>query len=274
MAVAAGKMELKVCRDAASLAAEAADRIMAAAKAAIAKSGRFTLVLSGGSTPERTYQLLAQPQRRSQIDWSRTWLFFGDERCVPSDDPRSNFHLANGALLKPANVPADHVLEINATMGTPANCASQYELVLKEFFKFGASSTQSGNAFDFPSFDVILLGLGDDGHTASLFPGKPSLDEKKCWITWSPPGVLPPPVDRITFTFPLINAAQEVMFLVAGAGKAAIVRDVLEGPADFHKHPSTGVRPDDGKLTWLLDEAAAGMLKRERGASTAAKKDL
>ena len=263
MAASAGKMEVKVCRDAASLAAEDAQRIIAAAKAAIADRGRFTLVLSGGSTPQKMYEILAQPAQRSQIDWSRTWLFFGDERCVPHDDPRSNFHLANEALLKPAGINPDHVLPIPTEPGTPAQCAAQYELSLQRFFDFTIPADRSGRNSGFPQFDVILLGLGDDGHTASLFPGKPTLDEKNAWVTWSPPGVLPPPVDRVTFTLGLINSATEVMFLVAGSGKSAIVRDVLEGPADVHKHPSSGVKPEAGKLTWLLDEAAAGLLSRK-----------
>jgi 6-phosphogluconolactonase len=244
--------EIVVVADADALAAEAARRIVAAATAAIAARGRFTLVLSGGSTPERTYKLLAKPEWRSQIDWLRTWLFFGDERCVPYDDSRSNYHLASESLLKPAQIAADRVIAVRTDGGTPAECAADYESQLKRFF--GGANVHP------PQFDLILLGLGDDGHTASLFPGKPSLDESSVWVTSSPPGVLPPPVDRVTLTFPVLNSAREAMFLVSGAGKATIVREVLEGTCDVQQHPSRGVRPKDGIVTWLLDNAAASKL--------------
>jgi len=257
MSVAAGQTEIVVCPDAAALAAEAADRIVAAAREAISHSGRFTLVLSGGSTPERTYTLLAQSPRREQIDWSRAWLFFGDERFVPHDDPRSNYHMAQQSLLKPAAIDPTHVLAISTNLETPAQCAAQYESSLRHFFDLDADNS-------FPEFDLVLLGLGDDGHTASLFPGKPSLDEKRTWITWSPPGTLPPPVERITFTLPLINPAREGVPLVSGAAKAAVVQEIREGPPDLHKRPASGVRPA-GKLTWLVDESAAKLLSRERG---------
>jgi 6-phosphogluconolactonase len=262
MSVAAGRVEIVVCSDATALAAAAADRIIAAAHAAIAQRGRFTLALSGGSTPERTYKLLGQNPRIGQIDWSRTWLFFGDERCVPHGDPRSNFHLASESLLKPAGIAPDHVFAIPTASRSPVQSAADYESLLRKFFD-SSTTHQAENLHKFPSFDLILLGLGDDGHTASLFPGKPTLEEHEVCITWSPPGVLSPPVDRVTFTFPLINAAQEVMFLVSGAAKATIVHEVLDAPPDVHKHPASGVRPTDGKLTWLLDVPAASLLKRK-----------
>jgi 6-phosphogluconolactonase len=255
--------EIVVCHDAKALAEEAAERIIAEAQSAISVRGRFTLVLSGGSTPQRTYQLLAQPERRSKIDWSKTWLFFGDERCVPFDDPRSNFRMAAEALLKPLRIAADHVLAVPVEGGSPAQCAAEYERRLRKFF-----GAPAGDGF--PHFDSILLGLGDDGHTASLFPGKPALGETEAWVAWSPPSVLPPPVDRVTLTFPVLNAAREVMFLVAGEKKAPVVREILEDRSDDHVHPAVGVKPTDGNLTWLLDEAAAKLLRQKRGANPAA----
>jgi 6-phosphogluconolactonase len=256
MSVAAGQTEVVVCPDAAALAAQAADRIVAAASKAVSHSGRFTLVLSGGSTPERTYALLAQSPRREQIDWSRTWLFFGDERFVPHDDPRSNYHMAEQSLLEPAAIDPTHVLAIPTGSGKPVDSATRYELELREHFDLHPAS-------DPPQFNLVLLGLGDDGHTASLFPSKPSLDEQQAWVTWTPPGTLPPPVDRITFTFPLINSAREVMFLVSGAAKAEVLHEIFEGPPDVHKRPASGVRPA-GKLTWLIDEPAARLINRLR----------
>jgi 6-phosphogluconolactonase len=254
--------EMVVCRNAEALAEEAARRIAASAQSAIAVRGEFTLVLSGGSTPAKTYQHLAHPEKRSEIDREKTWFFFGDERCVPHDDLRSNFHLAAKSLFEPAKIKEERILAVPTDVGSPAQCAAKYESTLKAFFNRSHGIAGSGDSpsAGFPQFDLILLGLGDDGHTASLFPGKPTLREAQAWVTWSPPGVLPPPVDRVTFTFPTINAAREVMFLVAGAGKAAVVREVLDGTADIAVHPASGVRPVNGKLVWLLDEAAASAL--------------
>jgi 6-phosphogluconolactonase len=198
---------------------------------------------------------LAQSPRRKQIDWSHTWLFFGDERFVPHDDQRSNYRMAQQSLLKPAAIDPAHVLAIPTNFETPAHCAAQYASSLSKFFNRDAAKA-------LPEFDLVLLGLGDDGHTASLFPGEPSLDEQRAWITSSPPGTLPPPVDRITFTFPLINRARQVMFLVSGAAKAEVLQKILEGPTDVHTHPASGVRPAE-KLTWLVDEPAAEQLNRK-----------
>ncbi|MCC7085642.1 MAG: 6-phosphogluconolactonase [Pirellulales bacterium] len=248
----AQQREIVMVADADALAAEAARRIVVAANSAIAARGRFSMALSGGSTPERTYKLLAQPDWRSRIDWMRTWLFFGDERCVPHNDSRSNYHLARESLLKPAKIAADRVEAVRTDLATPALCAADYELRLKRLFE--EPNRQPAR------LDLILLGLGDDGHTASLFPGKPSLAETKAWVTWSPPGVLPPPVDRVTLTFPVINSAREAMFLVSGARKATIVHEVLKGRSDIEKLPSMGVRPINGKLVWLLDKPAASKL--------------
>jgi 6-phosphogluconolactonase len=235
------------------LAARAADRIISAAGDAIRARGRFTLALSGGSTPEKTYGLLASPERSTKLDWSRIYLFFGDDRFVPHDDPRSNCEMATRSLLSKAPIEANHVFKIPTDAASPAEAATKYAQTLATFFGVPADGP-------LPAFDLILLGLGDDGHTASLFPGKPALDEKKAWLAASPPGVLPPPVDRVTFTFPMLNAARAVLFLVGGAGKATVVKSVLEGGATPDKAPAAGVRPTNGKLTWMLDEAAAAQL--------------
>lgn len=165
-------------------------------------------------------------------------------------------------LFKPAGIAADRVLAVATDSRTPAQSATDYEAILRKFFSAG-NAPAAEKSRQFPQFDLVLLGLGDDGHTASLFPGKPTLDERLAWVTWSPPGVLPPPVDRVTFTFPLINAAREIMFLVSGAAKATIVHEVLDARPNVHLHPSSGVQPTDGKLTWLLDVPAAGLLKRK-----------
>jgi 6-phosphogluconolactonase len=256
MTTAASNREIVVCHDPAALAEQAADRIIAAASESIAARGQFTLALSGGSTPERLYKLLAAERRRTKIDWQRTWLSFGDERFVPHTNERSNYRVAAEALLKPAQIPSDHVFAVPVDCPTPADAAAEYEKQLRAFFGESAAN-------QFPQFDLILLGLGDDGHTASLFPGKPALNEKTAWVTWSPPGALPPPVDRVTFTFPVLNAARQVMFLVAGTGKSQIVREILENSPNPQRHPASGVKPQHGKLVWMLDEAAASALTRK-----------
>lgn len=234
-----------------ALAAAAVERILAAAAAAVRDRGRFTLALAGGSTPERAYALLAQPANAARLDWARALMFMGDERLVPLDDPRSNYAMAHRSLLAHVPLPPANVFAVPVQLGHAA--AGAYAATLAEKLAVPAGGPP-------PRFDVILLGLGDDGHTASLFPGKPALDEHTAWIVASPPGVLPPPVDRVTFTFPVLNAARQVIFLVAGAAKAAMLREVLEGRPAVRERPAAGVAPAEGELVWLVDEPAAAQL--------------
>jgi 6-phosphogluconolactonase len=244
-----------ICKDGDELAARAADLIVRAARVATRARGRATLALAGGSTPKATYGLLAQPARRSRVDWARTFLFFGDERFVQPGDPSSNFSMVQRTLLAPAAVPAGHVFAVPTRLGTAAAAAAAYETALAEAFG-------TGDATGPPRFDLILLGLGEDGHTASLFPGAASLGVTDRWVTATPPGALPPPVERVTLTFPVLNAARAVVFLVSGANKAEALRDVLEGRPSREQRPAAAVRPVEGTLTWLVDEAAAGRLTR------------
>lgn len=253
--------ELIVCPDADSMAATAAERILGSMNEAVGARGRCTLALAGGSTPEKTYALLAAPDRSAHMDWTRTFLFFGDERFVAPDDPRSNFHMVRRALLDPILLPPGCVHPIPTSMPSPAAAALAYAKELATFFGWRSDGEP-------PRFDLVLLGLGDDGHTASLFPGAAALHEDRAWVTWSPPGTLPPPVDRVTMTFPMLNAARHVLFLVAGANKAEPLRDVLQGEAPVEKRPAAGVRPADGTLTWLVDEAAARLLTEEGGSTS------
>jgi 6-phosphogluconolactonase len=244
--------DVKVYQDADALAAKAALAVARAASEAIRHRGRFTLVLAGGSTPRKAYQLLAAGEGENSIDWSRVQLFFGDERHVPHGDERSNYRMVHEALLAVAPIAGDQVLAVDTSLPTAADSARDYSEQVARFF---AQPTGT-----FPVFDLILLGLGDDGHTASLFPGAAALAVDDRIATWSPPGVLPPPVDRITLTYPVLNSAREVLFLVAGANKADALRDVLSGHANPAQRPAAGVRVLDGRLTWLVDQAAAGKL--------------
>jgi 6-phosphogluconolactonase len=245
---------IEIVADADVLARTAADRIARAARESVDRCGRFTLVLTGGSTPEKTYVCLASPERSGAVDWSRTYLFFGDERFVPPEDPASNFGMARRSLLAHVPVPAAHIFPMTTSATSAREAAEQYARDLAHFCGLPAHSSPS------PCFDLVLLGLGDDGHTASLFPGKPALNESEKWVTWSPPGRLPPPVDRITLTFPVFNAARQVLFLVSGERKADVLKEVLEEKPPRDKYPAAGVSPLSGTVTWLLDAAAASRL--------------
>lgn len=246
-----------ICKDGDDLAAHAADLIVQAAQTATRARGRAMLALAGGSTPKKTYGALAQPGHRIRIDWVRMFLFLGDERFVPPDDPSSNFAMVRQALLAPLPAFAGHAFPVPTHLETAAAAAAAYAATLAEEFGIGDRGGP-------PRFDLILLGLGEDGHTASLFPGAASLSVTDRWVAATPPGALPPPVERITLTFPVLNAAREIVFLVSGQNKAAALRDVLEGNPGRAQRPAVGVRPADGTLTWLVDEAAASGLKRSR----------
>jgi 6-phosphogluconolactonase len=250
--------ELVICKDSDALAERAAEVAVGAAREAIRQRGTFTLVLSGGSTPEKTYRLLAEPERLTAAEWAKVSIFFGDERCVAADDPSSNFGMARRALLERVPVPLSNVFPMAMGETSPSACADAYGGSLARFF------ATEPDRFPLPRFDLVLLGLGDDGHTASLFPGKPALDVADRWVTWSPPGILPPPVDRITLTFPVLNAARQVLFLVAGEKKANVLREILEDDPPREKYPAAGIRPVGGRLSWIVDEPAASRLARRR----------
>jgi len=228
------------------LAARAVELTVAAAAEAIAARGRFTLSLTGGSTPEKAYTILAA----AKIDWSKTFLFTEDERDVPIDDPRSNFGLARRTLLDRIDIPAGNLFPMVTKPGDPSAAANEYIDTLRRMFP--------GEAI--PLFDMIHLGMGDDGHTASLFPGHPSVHVTDRWVVAGPPGTLPPPVDRVTYTLPLINAARQVLFLVTGDKKAQTVHEILDEASPVDLHPAVGVDPSNGTVTWLLDDGAASKL--------------
>lgn len=248
--------DIQVFSDQAALSVHAADLFVQAAREAVAARGRFTVALTGGSSPHKTYELLAQAPRSAQIDWANVFVFLGDERFVAYDDERSNYGMCRRLLLDHVPVPPAQVLPIPTDTATVSEAASVYAETLARVFGLPVDGTP-------PALDLILLGMGDDGHCASLFPGMPTLHVTDRWVVSSPPGTLPPPVDRITCTFPVLNAARQVVFLVNGEKKAAAVRDIFEGGAGTDKHPSAGVQPTSGTLTWLLDEAAASLLAKK-----------
>jgi 6-phosphogluconolactonase len=248
-----------VLQDPASLALAAAQAFVRAAADAISATGRFAVALSGGSTPAPLYSLLAAAPFRSKVDWPRVHVFFSDERCVPPDDPASNYGLAHGALLAHVPIPPAQVHRIPGE-DPPASAAAASEAALRAAF-----ATPSGPPRTAPGsrFDLVLLGLGADGHTASLFPGSPALHESSRWaaaVSGPGPSATGSTLRRVTLTPLLLNAAAEVLFLVTGASKAATVARVLEGPRDPTSLPAQSIVPASGRVRWLLDAPAAALL--------------
>jgi 6-phosphogluconolactonase len=237
---------IQVYPDPESLSRAAAEMFAQKAAQAMQAQGRFSVGLSGGHTPKRAYEMLAQPPLRDQTPWAQTHIFWGDERCVPADDPRSNERMARLALLDHVPVPLAQIHPMRCTQA-PGIAARQYEALLRSYF-----SSQP------PRFDLILLGLGENGHTASLFPDTPALDEQKRWV--ADVYVAEQELDRITLTASLINQAATVAFLVTGAAKAEVLRQVLKGPWNPHHLPAQLIRPAKGELRWLVDEAASQKL--------------
>ena len=240
---------IEVLATAADLFHAAAEEFVAVGRAAIGAHGRFSVALSGGSTPKALYSLLAS--NYATFAWNRVFLFFGDERHVPPTDPESNYRMVHEALLTKVPVPAENIFRVAAENPDADAAASAYEAQLRKFFELKAG--------EFPRFDLILLGMGPDGHTASLFPDSKALDEQSRLVVanW----VAKFNANRLTFTFPVINRAAEVLFLACGADKAAILQQVLEAK-NAPPLPSQRVQPSDGKLLWMLDEAAAAKLQR------------
>ena len=241
--------EIIVYDDPAALAEAAAQAIAACAVEAVAARGRFTVALAGGSTPRETYQRLARPPLRDHMPWDRTWVFFGDERGVAPDHPDSNYRMANQALLAKVPIPAKQVARVRGEAEDPEDAAAEYGRRLSEVFECKRGGL--------PRFDLILLGMGVDGHTGSLFPGSPVLKEVFRSVAAVHAGAASIP-QRFTFTLPVFNAAARVMFLVAGSEKAKVLKAVLKEPSSGL--PAALVRPTDGRLTWLLDRAAAALL--------------
>jgi len=238
--------EFMILPDSAALASEAARRFVALAQAAVADHGRFTVALSGGSTPRALHACLARPPLSESVDWANVHVFWGDERMVPLDDIESSYRMARETLLAHVPISAANIYPVPTIGGTPEAAASAYEETITAVF-----------GTDSPRFDLILLGIGPDGHTASLFPGQPEVVRPSNALVVAVHNAPKPPPTRITCTYKLINAAANVLFLVAGADKAAVLREVLRGPADLARLPAQGVRPERGALVWLADAAAA-----------------
>jgi len=246
------RTEVKVWADALQLFRAAADEFTRAAREAIAARGRFCVALAGGTTPRGAYALLAEDDARRPaqcLPWDKVHFFFGDERRVPPSNPDSNYRMAREALFARIAVPEANIHRIEAEL-EPKEAADQYQELLQTFFALGPG--------ELPRFDLVLLGMGPDGHTASLFPGTQALDETSRLVVanW----VERLRTFRITLTFPVLNHAAEVLFLVSGADKAEMLRNVLQGDSSGAVYPAQRVRPDAGRLLWYADGAAAARL--------------
>jgi 6-phosphogluconolactonase len=226
-----------------------AQYVVGQAGQAIAARGRFSVALSGGNSPKKLYELLASPTYRSQVDWTKAYFFFGDERNVPPTDPESNYGMAQTALLAPLGITAAQVFAIDTSL-QPAEAARAYTRTIEAFF-----------APNQARFDLVLLGLGDNSHTASLFPHTPVLHDPS--IGAREVFVAEKQAYRITLTAPLINQARAVAFLVYGADKAAAVQRVLTGPRDVDKFPAQLIAPAS-EAQWFLDNAAASLMTKEQ----------
>ena len=238
--------EVRTYRDPDELGRMAAEEIIRLTTGA---DQRFSIALSGGNTPKRLYELLAT-EYRDRIDWQRIHLFWGDERYVPHDDPQSNFRMARESLLSHVPVPLQNIYPVPTHFLHPENAARAYEGALRNYF--------SGSA---PQFDLLLLGIGADGHTASLFPGTQALNEQERWVVpvEAPPPFTPP--QRLSFTFPLINQAKNIFFLVSGSDKRDVMQRMLQNPESARtKYPAAMVSPA-GKVTWLTEKAVMPLAK-------------
>lgn len=240
-------IHLKTFPSVPSLNQAVAELIMTIAGNAIAERGRFVISLSGGQTPRHLYSLLADPDFRNRIDWKNTFVFWGDERCVPVEDDRNNAYEAKKILLTKVDIPVSNIHALPVEL-PPDEAAIQYEKTLRDFF--GDQPLQ---------FDLILLGLGTNGHTASLFPGLQLLNEQAAGIRAE--YVEEVNMYRISMTANLINQARNIVFLVSGEEKALVVKEIVTGTGKADQYPARLIKPIQGELYWFLDKAAASLLQ-------------
>jgi 6-phosphogluconolactonase len=242
------KPDVRIFPDLESLSEAAAVLFIEASARAITDRQRFLVALCGGSTPLRLYQLLGESPYHEQVDWPHVHVFWGDERCVPAEDLENSYRRAHDVLLGHVPIPVENIHRVQSEL-EPEMAAINYALTLKLF---------AAPSLDWPRFDLVLLGMGDDGHTASLFPGsEPKVFTPTLAVTAQYQGR---PADRVTLTPPVFNSAQRIIFLVSGESKSAALANVLYG--DYHPEqlPAQRIRPTDGEVIWLLDQAAASKL--------------
>jgi len=240
-------VDVHIFKDHRRLAEAVAKAFIEVGRQSIQKRGWFSTVLAGGSTPKAVYQLLGGCLK-GDLDWSKVFFFWGDERCVPADDPESNYRMAFESLLQFIPVPITNVFRMEGEL-EPKIAARNYQKALQSFL--------DGKE----RFDFVLLGMGEDGHTASLFPGTDAIMEKDDWVK----AVYVKKLDawRMTLTPPILNRSQQVVFMISGKSKAPALKDVLEGAYQPKEYPAQIIQPKDGRLTWMIDRAAATMLSSD-----------
>lgn len=240
---------LKIFKDPDELSIAAAQLFVETAREAIARHGKFTVALTGGSSPEKLHRLLAADPYRSQVEWDKVFVFWGDERWVPLEDDRSNAKMAYNTLLNHVPIPQGNIFPMWKADTEAKEYAVVYQALLQD------------NLGDDPRFDLIFLGMGDDGHTASLFPGTAVIDEKDKWVDayW----LAPQDMFRITLTEPVLNDARKIVMLVFGPKKANALHEVLEGERNPHLYPSQVLNPKNGDIYWFTDEAATEKLNQK-----------
>ncbi|MFN2391300.1 MAG: 6-phosphogluconolactonase [Pyrinomonadaceae bacterium] len=252
--------EVKILQNISEISRVAAEKFITIGGEAINQNGKFTVALAGGSTPKSLYQLLTTENFKNQIDWRKVFFFLGDERNVLPDDEESNFRMANDNLLKPLQIPKNQIFRWQTEIEDAEKIARDYEETIKEFFGLKDKPLAVTGISELlpPRFDLILLGIGNDGHTASLFPFTNALQEngKIAVANW----VETLRTTRLTFTFRIINNAANVIFLVSGESKATVLREILEDEFQPDKVPSQNVRLTKGNLIWLIDRQAAQFL--------------
>jgi 6-phosphogluconolactonase len=245
--------EVRILEDAAAISRAAAGEFLQAAQEAVRAGGRFSVALAGGSTPRALYTLLVgDPALRAAVPWDKTFFFFGDERHVPPDDPESNFRMASEAMFSNLALSPRQVVRIKGENPDAAQAALDYEQALRGFFRLAEGQ--------FPRFDLVLLGMGPDGHTASLFPGTAALHEG--WRLAVSNRVAKFNSDRVTLTAPVLNNAARILFMAHGDDKAPALRAVLEGPYEPELFPAQLIQPKNGTLLWLVDKTAARLLAK------------
>jgi 6-phosphogluconolactonase len=245
---------IEVLADDEAVARRGAELFARAARDAVKRRGTFIAALSGGSTPRRLYELLGRDPWRSAVPWGDVHLLWGDERCVPPDSPESNYRMADEAFVARVPIPTENILRMRGE-DDPAEAAVAYEMSLRDLGR-----TTGATLLGAPVIDLVLLGIGSNGHTASLFPRSPALRvPERLTVAAEVPDL----GWRLTLTVPVINAARRVLFVATGEEKAAVLARILQGPSRGDELPAQLIAPRPGRLTWLLDEAAASRLRRQ-----------
>lgn len=249
--------QVKVHNSLEEISRAAADLLLRCAEKAIAARGQFTLALSGGSTPKKLFETLSSEPWVSKFPWRSSHLFWGDERFVPLDDPESNYGMTRAALLEKVPLPEGQVHPLALGSATVEEAARLYENELASVFNITANDINSASKGNFPRFDMVLLGVGGDGHTASLFPGSEALNEAKRWALAVEAPEIYPTRERVSLTLPLLNSGRCIVFLAAGSGKKPVLDKIFNDPAQAEKiYPAARIKPRDGELFWLIDAEA------------------